>query len=97
MCFASGISGWFPPPHINQGNSLQQFYPERLSKRVRLFNIAEDPTEHLEVSHEHPEIVRDMLGRLEAYHKHSTPVNFLDVDPHSNPELRGGIWQPWRG
>ena len=64
-------------------------------KNIWLFNITADPTEHHDLSDSHPEIVKQLLDRLDFYNSTALPQYVRQNDPRSYPELHGGAWVPW--
>merc|ERR1712048_1361858 len=68
-------------------------------RSVWLFNLDEDPTERVNVAHDHPDIVAAMQNRLAEL---ADPSNgFLAVqdntpDPKALPIFHHGVWAPWK-
>ena len=88
---------WFPPP--NSGSESVHVLPQmdHQEGRVYLFNIANDPEEHRELSAKYPNKVMESLAQLELYNSTAVPVQYPPPDPLSNPALHGGAWSPWQG
>ena len=61
------------------------------TKKLFLFNIAEDPDERHELSFQHAEKVRELLARLEKYNNTAVPVRCPDPDPASDPKQHAGV------
>ena len=62
---------------------------------VRLFNVDTDPSEIFEVSKDHPDIVDQMLEKINVYSKEAVPIKKRPIDPNSDPKKFGGVWKPW--
>uniref|UniRef100_K1Q0H9 Arylsulfatase J n=1 Tax=Magallana gigas TaxID=29159 RepID=K1Q0H9_MAGGI len=61
---------------------------------MMLFNLKDDPNEHVDLSNKHPDIVKKLKSRLEYYHKQIVPANFPSISPSSAPSNYGGFWTP---
>ncbi|XP_041485158.1 arylsulfatase B-like [Lytechinus variegatus] len=87
-----GRNGWFPPPEWN----IKAYTPvDPPHKLTWLFNIAADPNEKNDLSDQHPEVVAELVCRLEAYYQTSVPVRFPDQTVKANPASHHGVWGPW--
>eukprot|EP00057_Strongylocentrotus_purpuratus_P032679 XP_788463.2 PREDICTED: arylsulfatase B isoform X2 [Strongylocentrotus purpuratus] len=87
-----GRSGWYPPPEWN----IHPIDPVEAANKVTwLFNITADPCEKNDLSYQHPEVVTELVGRLEAYYKTSVPVRFPNQTVKADPALHHGVWGPW--
>ena len=86
-----GPSRYIPDPN----SSLNSSEEKTDSKKLFLFNIAEDPVEHHELSSQYPDKVKELLPRLEEYNNTAVPVRFPDRDLAADPRLHGGVWSPW--
>lgn len=64
-------------------------------EHIKLFNIAEDPTELVDLSHKHPVLVRQLLHRLEYYYNGRIPFMYEKGTERLNPKNLGGFWGPW--
>lgn len=83
---------WIAPPN----SGITPHYPLTIpGQKVWLFNITADPREELELSAKYPEVVSELLSKLEAYYKDSVPVRYPKDDNRANPALRNGTWGPW--
>ncbi|XP_077994252.1 arylsulfatase J-like [Glandiceps talaboti] len=65
------------------------------AKTPCLFNIKNDPCEYNNVADKYPEILKDLLLRLDQYNMTAVPPWFPPNDPQANPNLHGGVWSPW--
>ncbi|GFS18368.1 arylsulfatase B [Elysia marginata] len=90
-----GPGRWTKPP--GEDATGQQFYANEDShKNLWLFNIAEDPTEHHDLSAEKPEVVEELLNLLVQFNRTAVPVRYPKPDPNCNPGLHGGVWGSWQ-
>lgn len=83
---------WFPHPGEMVDGVSDETPP---LKQVMLFDIDTDPQERKEISHQHPEIVKSLLKRLEQLQEGAQPINFPPDDPRCDPQ-RTGAWGPWQ-
>ncbi len=90
-----GDDRWTPPPHMAPYVSQPLFF-EKTGQNLWLFNIKDDPTEHHDLSEQHPDIVEQLLDRLAFYNSTAVPCRYPDPDPKSNPKLHDGAWGPWQ-
>ena len=58
-----------------------------------LFNITADPTEHHDISEDHPDIVRDMLKRLDEIEAGMIPPDVAPETRDGNPNNFGGNFE----
>ncbi|GFO11247.1 arylsulfatase b [Plakobranchus ocellatus] len=70
--------------------------PEESDKNLWLFNIADDPTEHNDLSVEKSHVVKELLDLLVKFNQTAVPVRYPSLDPMSDPGLHGGVWGPWK-
>ena len=68
---------------------------EGKDKNVWLFNIAEDPNEHKDLSDEKPEVVKELLDLLVKFNQTAVPARYPAEDPKCDPLRHGGVWGPW--
>lgn len=66
-----------------------------LSKAPCLFNVALDPCEFHNIADEYPNMVKDMIRRLDNYKDTMVPVRNKGIDEHGNPKYHNGVWDPW--
>jgi len=93
-------NGWTGPIYPNastnwdSGSSI-----ERCGRQIGcLFNIAEDPTEHQEVSSKYPDIQKKLFDRITELSKSVFSPNRGEVDPkacQAAVNVYGGFWGPW--
>ncbi|KAK7095155.1 hypothetical protein V1264_006600 [Littorina saxatilis] len=75
-------------------------WPDRVpneagGKNVWLFNVRTDPSEWHDLSDQRPDIVRQLLDRLNYYNSTAEPCRYPSDDPRADPQLHGGFWGPW--
>lgn len=62
-----------------------------------LFHIPTDPCEYHNLASAYPEVVNNLLGRIDEYARSAVdPVN-KPVDKLADPAFHGGVWVPWQG
>ncbi|XP_076452395.1 arylsulfatase J-like isoform X2 [Babylonia areolata] len=103
-------SSFFTNPQEGQGKGQGQGYPltpvgtwpkpagqaPLTAKNVWLFNVAQDPAEHHDLSQSRPDVVHELLRRLQDYSSTAVPPQWPKSDPRSNPRKHGGVWGPWK-
>ena len=89
-----GYSHWIPPPNSSQDLNTKSYLIKE-TKKLFLFNVAEDPEERLELSSQYPEKVKELLSRLAEYNNTAVPVRYPKPDLAANPALHDGVWSPW--
>ncbi|KAL8597071.1 hypothetical protein ACOMHN_057560 [Nucella lapillus] len=91
-------SGWYPPDEeYTPDKDMQEFKAYKKAGLItkRLYNIKDDPTEHVNLAEKMPELVQKLEARMEDhYMKQYVPANFPPSDPDSNPQHFGGVWSP---
>ena len=65
------------------------------NKNVWLFDIKDDPSECVDLSDDYPEVVVDLLWRLNHYNSSAVPVFVPPLDLGHSPADTGGAWVPW--
>ena len=89
--------GWWIPPPSLKGQVSQPLNSEKMFlKNLWLFNITADPTEQNNLSDIYPNIIKQLLDRLDYYNSTAVPCRFPEPDPLSDPALHGGAWSPWQ-
>ena len=64
---------------------------------IFLFDIETDPTEHFDLAAKYPEVVRQLMDRLDVFVNQSIYQENGAVDPASNPKYFNNVWTPWVG
>ena len=80
------------PPHV-----YDPVRPTKLTRLVRLYDLASDPEESNDISDDYPELVESLLSKLSQYNQTQVEPNYPPVDPLSFPELQGDFFKPWFG
>ncbi len=62
-----------------------------------LFDVVGDPFETTNLATSLPDVVADLMGRLQALNASQVPQEHSATDPASDPKHFGGVWTPWRG
>jgi len=103
-------NGWTPPPHA--GSMIAPMPPpdvpcdslpclfnesEYVLGGTWLFDVVADPFEHNNVAAEHPDVVKDLLSRLQKYNASAIAPQKGLKDDSADPSNFGGVWTPWRG
>ena len=88
-----GNGDWVPAAET--GRSTQSSCNQHTINSVFLFNVTNDPEERHEISEQHPDVVRDLLGRVEMYNCTAVPARFPEPDLNSKPCRHNGVWVPW--
>ena len=82
-------SGWYPAPNLaDTCNKPKESF-------IELYNIKEDPYEHMNISHLKPDIVRALTQKLMEYNNTMVEPNNKAHDPNSSPTNFDHIWVPW--
>uniref|UniRef100_A0A6Q2YML0 Sulfatase N-terminal domain-containing protein n=1 Tax=Esox lucius TaxID=8010 RepID=A0A6Q2YML0_ESOLU len=91
-----GCDRWFPHPGLLNSSGARSFESssDNPLKPVMLFDVEADPEERNEVSDQYPDVVDNLLRRLDSYLKNSKPIIFPDDDPRCDPATTGA-WGPW--
>ncbi|XP_060588767.1 arylsulfatase B-like [Ruditapes philippinarum] len=59
-----------------------------------LYNLKDDPTEHHDLSKEHPDVVINLKAKLDEYRKAYVKPNDPKNDDKADPKYHGGHWMP---
>jgi arylsulfatase A-like enzyme len=59
-----------------------------------LYNLKDDPTEHNDLSKEHPDVVINLKAKLDEYRKAYVKPNDPKNDDKADPKYHGGHWMP---
>lgn len=89
------FKGGSPGPKFSWTDLLREsgLPPEDADRnKIELFNLAEDPTESRDQSGSHPDIVRDLMARYEAYAREAKPPLGGDEDPNFKAPAVWGEW-----
>lgn len=94
--FPGFYPGWYKPDQVDYGlyEDVSTNYTRPFFDKVMLFNLKDDPNEHVDLSKKHPDIVKKLKSRLEYYHKQIVPANFPKNSASSAPTNYGGFWTP---
>ena len=60
-----------------------------------LFNVTADPCEYYNLAFDLPEVVEELLQRLQEYNATAVAVRSKGTDPESFPRNHKGFWVPW--
>ena len=90
MNFDKCPAGWV---HLN--GTIEQPPGGTSSQGTWLFNITADPYERKDVSASFPDVVTQLMQRIEAYNATHIEQFRLPFDPKSDPANFGGVWTPW--
>lgn len=62
-----------------------------------LFDVESDPYEQHNVAAQNPQIVAQLMAKLQAFNATQIPQDNFPTDPLSDPARFGYVWTPWRG
>ena len=95
MSSSAGPMKRIPPPDSETADHIDpdEYIPGK--KNLWLFDIVNDPLETTDISEQHIDVVKKLLGRLAFHNSTAVPVMFPPFDPKSNPDRFGGVWSPW--
>ncbi|XP_071043518.1 arylsulfatase B-like [Parasteatoda tepidariorum] len=60
-----------------------------------LYNITDDPCEYRNIAHLYPEIVEELIVRIEELNTTSLPIQSKDIDPMGDPMCHNFVHVPW--
>ena len=66
-----------------------------LNQTVWLFNITADPYEENDVSDQYPDVVENLVHKLDQYYLDSAPVRYPPPDVNADPIKNNGLWGLW--
>jgi len=100
-----GKDGHYPPANLSISDEALQGFDDTKNNHnvsnyiingqpIYLFNLAEDPYEYNNTAQEFPDIVEEMMNRLEAYEATMIPPHIADLVEEGNPSHFGGVWSP---
>ncbi|XP_060597804.1 arylsulfatase J-like [Ruditapes philippinarum] len=90
--FSMRMGAW----KIILGQSGSESDNKRTNPKMHLYNIENDPREEKDLFEKFPNIVENMLKRLEYYEQGMITSGLPDIDTSADPVLHGGFWQPWK-
>lgn len=108
--YGGAWSGWYPPEGETKENlrlptSSVVYCPPipvnasstcTPSKKPCLFHIKDDPCEFYNLADSRPEILSELMDRLQFYNATMIPSGKKPSDPNADPKLHGGNWIPWK-
>lgn len=90
---AQKSGNWLPVR--SSGNNVVCASRQQNKKRLHLFDIKNDPREMSDLSEKYPDIVDQLMTRLEKYRSSSVPYVKTKKDFRGLPKYNGGVWGPW--
>ena len=66
-----------------------------MNQTVWLFNITADPYEEIDLSDRYPDVVAELVDKLNGYYLDSVPAVYPPLDMSGDPANHGGVWGPW--
>uniref|UniRef100_A0A915EM00 Sulfatase N-terminal domain-containing protein n=1 Tax=Ditylenchus dipsaci TaxID=166011 RepID=A0A915EM00_9BILA len=63
--------------------------------RARLFNLAKDPYESQDINRQHPALVRQLIDRLQQYHRIARKTARSPIDKRGNPAYLNGAFSSY--
>ncbi len=85
---------WVPPPTYSEEMLIKKS-SDKETKNLWLFNIHDDPFEHMDLSDTRQDMVKFLLDKLVYWNSTAVSVNYPKTDPNANPALHGNAWVPW--
>ncbi|XP_046566685.1 arylsulfatase B-like [Haliotis rubra] len=86
-------NNWAPLPKLGMDMSVYEADDTEFPPYM-MFNITEDPTEHVDIIAKYPELAAVMIEKLDEYKKSRVPAQDPAPDPASNPKYFNGAWSP---
>eukprot|EP01102_Stenamoeba_stenopodia_P000517 TRINITY_DN10506_c0_g1_i2.p1 TRINITY_DN10506_c0_g1~~TRINITY_DN10506_c0_g1_i2.p1 ORF type:complete len:544 (+),score=114.88 TRINITY_DN10506_c0_g1_i2:55-1686(+) len=106
LLFGNGIKGdsdWYPRPSSNSTATVVDCgpVPPNVNQSCNfidpcLYNITADPCEYHNLASENPDVVEELLSRIDYYKSTMVPPANQPNDPAANPALHGGVWVPFQ-
>ncbi|KAK7481420.1 hypothetical protein BaRGS_00027376 [Batillaria attramentaria] len=91
-------SDWYPPDKEYDGQDGELSLAKELEApdliTTRLYNIKDDPTEHVDLVEQLPDVVAKLERRMAGYMKQYVKPDFPANDPDGSPSNYGGSWTP---
>ncbi|XP_061179842.1 arylsulfatase B-like [Saccostrea echinata] len=88
--------GWYKPDQVVKENHEEApanvTFP--FADTMMLFNLKDDPNEHVDLSKKLPDVVSKLKSRLDSYHKQIVPADFPPSSKSAAPQNYGGFWTP---
>ncbi|XP_064600138.1 arylsulfatase I-like isoform X2 [Liolophura sinensis] len=92
---------WMDNPDFRSWEELTEVFADEIMARInisstqyQLFNVKEDPTEHVDLAPTETAILKRMIVKMKDLQKSQVPAVFPPPDPKGNPLFHGGIWTP---
>ncbi|ELU18717.1 hypothetical protein CAPTEDRAFT_218441 [Capitella teleta] len=61
-----------------------------------VFNITADPCEYYNIADFHPDILQELLQKVDEFNQTAVPPRNVPSDPKGLPINNNGVWGPWR-
>ena len=81
-------SGW-----VHKNGTIEE--PPANPSFTWLFNVAEDPTERINLADSNPHVVSQLTKKIEMYNSTHIEQFSPPFDPASDPNNFDGVWTPW--
>ncbi len=87
-----------PPPDVTCESLPCTFDTSRyITGGTLLFDVVQDPFEREDLATKYPDVVKDLLSRLQKYNASGILPDKGGKDPSASPRNFDGVWTPWRG
>ena len=60
-----------------------------------LFNITADPCEYNNLAEAMPDVVQELVARVNTFNETAVPIRNKPLDTRGLPEYHKGVWAPW--
>lgn len=67
----------------------------QVDQKPCLYDIVKDPCEFYNLADQEPEMVKDLMWKLQVHNETAVKPKNTPVDPKGLPIVHGGIWVPW--